>query len=126
MHIFAYAATGSVGLLWISGTNPAVSMPESTRIREILGGDQCFVVVQDLFLTKTAQLAGVVLPAAGRVRRTGCFTNVDAPSTRTRRPSNLQVTRSDLDTFLAYADAMAFTDRDGAPLVKWRTSEQIF
>ena len=37
----------------------------AARIRRILGGEQCFVIVQDLFLTETAELADVVLPAAG-------------------------------------------------------------
>ena len=127
MQIFGYAETGSIGLLWITATNPAVSMPESARIRRILGGDQCFVVVQDLFLTETAELADVVLPAAGWGEKTGCFTNVD----RTVHLSQQAVeppgeARSDFDILLAYADAMGFTDRDGAPLVKWRTPEEAF
>jgi anaerobic selenocysteine-containing dehydrogenase len=127
MQIFSYAETGSIGLLWISATNPAVSMPESARIRRILGGDRCFVVVQDLFLTETAELADVVLPAAGWGEKTGCFTNVN----RTVHLSEKAVeppgeARSDLDIFVAYADAMGFTDRDGAPLVKWRTPEEVF
>jgi ferredoxin-nitrate reductase len=127
MQIFSYAESGTIGLLWISATNPAVSMPESMRIRKILGGDQCFVVVQDLFLTETTQLADVVLPAAGWGEKTGCFTNAD----RTVHLSERAVdppgeARSDLDIWVAYADAMGFTDRDGAPLVKWRTSEEWF
>ena len=77
MQIMSYAETGSIGFLWISATNPAVSMPESARIRKILAGDQCFTVVQDLFLTETAELADVVLPAAGWGEKTGCFTNVN-------------------------------------------------
>ncbi len=127
MQIFSYAETGSIGLLWIAATNPAVSMPESDRIRRILAGDQCFVVVQDLFLTETAELADVVLPAAGWGEKTGCFTNAD----RTVHLSEKAVeppgdARSDLDIWLAYADAMGFTDRAGAPLVKWRTPEEWF
>ncbi|GAA1937205.1 molybdopterin oxidoreductase family protein [Nocardioides marmoribigeumensis] len=127
MQIFSYAEAGTIGLLWISATNPAVSMPESARIRRILGGDQCFVVVQDLFLTETAELADVVLPAAGWGEKTGCFTNVD----RTVHLSEKAVdppgeARSDLDIFVAYADAMGFTDEDGEPLVKWRTPEEVF
>ena len=127
MQIFGYAETGSIGLLWISATNPAVSMPESARIRRILGGDQCFVVVQDLFLTETAELADVVLPAAGWGEKTGCFTNVD----RTVHLSEQAVeppgeARSDLEILLAYADAMGFTDKDDEPLVKWRTPEEVF
>jgi anaerobic selenocysteine-containing dehydrogenase len=127
MQLFSYAQTGSISLLWIAATNPAVSMPESERIRKILAGEQCFVVVQDLFLTDTAQLADVVLPAAGWGEKTGCFTNAD----RTVHLSERAVdppgeARSDLEIWLAYADEMGFTDRDGAPLVTWRTSEEWF
>ncbi len=127
MEIFSYAEQGSIGLLWISATNPAVSMPESARIRRILAGEQCFVVVQDLFLTETAQLADVVLPAAGWGEKTGTFTNVS----RTVHLSDQAVdppgdAKSDLDIFLLYADAMDFRDKDGEPLIRWRTAEQAF
>jgi anaerobic selenocysteine-containing dehydrogenase len=127
MQIFSYAEAGSIGLLWISATNPAVSMPESARIRRILGGEQCFVVVQDLFLTETAELADVVLPAAGWGEKTGCFTNVN----RTVHLSEQAVdppgeARSDLEIFLMYADAMGFTNRSGEPLIGWRTPEDAF
>lgn len=127
MQIFRYAEAGSIELLWISATNPAVSMPESARIRKILSGDQCFVVVQDLFLTETAELADVVLPAAGWGEKTGTFTNVN----RTVHLSEKAVeppgeARSDLDIFLMYADRMGFTDKDGAPLITWRTPEEVF
>jgi anaerobic selenocysteine-containing dehydrogenase len=127
MQLFRYAEQGSIGLLWIAATNPAVSMPESARVRRILEGDQCFVVVQDLFLTETAQLADVVLPAAGWGEKTGTFTNVN----RTVHLSEKAVeppgeARADLDIWLAYADAMGFTDKDGAPLVTWRTPEEVF
>ena len=127
MQIFRYAEQGSIGLLWISATNPAVSLPESARIRRILEGEQCFVVVQDLFLTETAQLADVVLPAAGWGEKTGTYTNVN----RTVHLSEKAVEppegcRSDFDILLMYADAMGFTDKDGRPLVTWRTPEEAF
>jgi anaerobic selenocysteine-containing dehydrogenase len=127
MQIFRYAEQGSIGLLWISGTNPAVSMPESARMRRILKGDQCFVVVQDLFLTETAALADVVLPAAGWGEKTGTSTNVN----RTVHLSEKAVdppgeARSDFEIFLMYHDRMGFTDADGAPLVRWRTPEAAF
>ncbi|GIE54173.1 molybdopterin oxidoreductase [Amorphoplanes nipponensis] len=127
MQIMSYVEEGSIGLLWISATNPAVSMPESARIRRILAGEQCFTVVQDLFLTETARLADVVLPAAGWGEKTGTFTNVN----RTVHLSQQAVdppgeARSDLDIFLAYAAAMDFRDADGRPLIRWRTPEEAF
>jgi len=127
MQIMSYAETGSIGFLWISATNPAVSMPESARIRKLLAGDQCFVVVQDLFLTETAELADVVLPAAGWGEKTGCFTNVNRVvhlSEQAVEPPG--EARSDLDIFLMYADAMGFTDQEDQPLIGWRTPEEAF
>jgi predicted molibdopterin-dependent oxidoreductase YjgC len=41
-----------------------VSLPELRRIRSLLSQQRLFLVVQDIFLTETAQLADVVLPAA--------------------------------------------------------------
>ncbi|QEH34793.1 Nitrate reductase [Aquisphaera giovannonii] len=127
MQIFRYAETGSIKLLWISATNPAVSLPELHRVREILRRPGLFVVVQDAFLTETAALADVVLPAAIWGEKTGCFTNVD----RTVHLSRQAVeppgeARSDLDIFLDYARRMGFRDKDGAPLVKWADPEGAF
>src|SRR4051794_10182670 len=127
MQIFDYAESGSIELLWISGTNPAVSMPESSRIRRTLQAESCFVVVQDLFLTETAELADVVLPAAGWGEKTGTYTNVN----RTVHLSDKAVdppgeARGDLDIWLDYAGRMGFTDKDGKPLITWKTPEQAF
>ncbi len=127
MQIFRYAEQGSIGFLWVSATNPAVSLPESGRIRKILAGEQCFVVVQDMFLTETAELADVVLPVAAWGEKTGTYTNVN----RTVHLSEQAVeppgeAKSDFDIFLMYADAMRFTDKDGDPLIPWRTPEQAF
>jgi ferredoxin-nitrate reductase len=64
MQIWRYAEQGSISFLWISATNPAVSLPELARIRSILANENLFVIVQDIFLTETARYAEVVLPAA--------------------------------------------------------------
>ena len=50
MQMFRYAEEGSIRLLWVSGTNPAVSLPELARIRSILAQERLFLVVQDIFL----------------------------------------------------------------------------
>jgi anaerobic selenocysteine-containing dehydrogenase len=127
MQIFRYCEQGSIKLLWISATNPAVSLPELSRIRHILKQDGLFVIVQDAFMTETAQLADVVLPTALWGEKTGTYTNVD----RTVHISYKAVeppgeARSDLDIFLDYARRMDFRDKDGAPLVSWRTPEEVF
>ena len=77
MEIFRYAEQGSIEFLWVSGTNPAVSLPDLGRVRSILSQDSLFLVVSDAFLTETARLADVVLPAAMWGEKTGTFTNTD-------------------------------------------------
>jgi anaerobic selenocysteine-containing dehydrogenase len=127
MQIWRYAEQGSIELLWISATNPAVSLPELHRIRSILSRPELMVVVQDLFMTETAQLADVVLPAATWGEKTGTFTNVDRTvhlSERAVEPPG--EARPDLDILLDYARRMGFRDRDGAPLIKWEDAESAF
>jgi ferredoxin-nitrate reductase len=127
MQLWRYAEQGSIELLWISATNPAVSLPDLGRIRSILAKDGLMVVVQDLFLTETAQLGDVVLPAATWGEKRGTFTNVD----RTVHLSEKAVdapgeARPDLDIFLDYASRMDLRDRDGEPLIKWHDAESAF
>ncbi len=127
MQIFRYAEQGSIDFLWVSATNPAVSMPELGRIRRILGKPELFLVVQDLYLTETAQYADVVLPAAGWGEKTGTFTNVN----RTVHLSEKAVeppgeARSDLDIFLDYSRRMGFTTKDGGPLLDWEGPEDAY
>lgn len=127
MQIFRYAEQGSIRFLWITATNPAVSLPELHRIRSILAKKGLFVVVQDLFLTETAELADIVLPAATWGEKEGTFTNTD----RTVHHSDKAVNppgeaRSDLDIFLDYARRMDFRDKDGGPLIPWHDPESAF
>lgn len=127
MQIFRYVEQGSIQFLWVSATNPAVSLPELPRIRDILASRGLFLVVQDLYLTETAQYADVVLPAAGWGEKTGTFTNVD----RTVHLSQKAVdppgqARSDLETFIDYSRRMGFTQLDGSPLLDWQGPEEAF
>jgi anaerobic selenocysteine-containing dehydrogenase len=127
MEIFRYAEQGSIRFLWITATNPAVSLPELERVRSILAKEGLFLVVQDLFETETAAFADVVLPAATWGEKLGTFTNAD----RTVHLSEKAVeppgeARADMDIFCDYAGRMGFSDRDGQPLVKWRTPEEAF
>ncbi|MEA2191825.1 MAG: hypothetical protein QOI73_1946 [Solirubrobacteraceae bacterium] len=127
MQQLRYIEQGSIAFWWVTATNPAVSLPELSRIRSILSQERLFLVVQDLFMTETAQLADVVLPGATWGEKTGCFTNVD----RTVHLSDKAVqppgeARADLDIFLDYARRMDFRDKDGGQLVSWDDSRSAF
>jgi anaerobic selenocysteine-containing dehydrogenase len=127
MQMMRYVEQGTIRFLWVSATNPAVSLPELSRIRSILSQQRLFLVVQDIFRTETTELADVVLPAATWGEKTGTFTNAD----RTVHLSDKAVeppgaARADLDIFLDYARRMDFRDQDGAPLPPWHDPESAF
>jgi hypothetical protein len=52
LQIFRYQETGLIRMLWISATNPAVSLPNVARVRKILANPELFIVVQDAFMTE--------------------------------------------------------------------------
>jgi len=127
MQILRYVEQGSISFLYVTGTNPAVSLPELRRVRDLLSQERLFLVVQDIFLTETAQLADVVLPAATWGEKTGTFTNAD----RTVHLSEKAVeppgqARPDFDILVDFAHRLELKDRDGAPLLKWSTPEGAF
>jgi anaerobic selenocysteine-containing dehydrogenase len=127
MEMFRLAEEGTLRMLWITATNPAVSLPELDRIRALLADPDLFVIVQDIFETETTQLADVVLPAAAWGEKTGTFTNAD----RTVHISDQAVAppgeaRADLDIFLDYARRMDFRDRSGRSLPSWTDAASAF
>ncbi|SET06977.1 formate dehydrogenase major subunit [Natronincola peptidivorans] len=74
---------GDVKMLYIMGENPMVSDPDTAHVKESL--EKAFLVVQDLFLTETAELADVVFPAAAFAEKDGTFTNSDRTVQRVRK-----------------------------------------
>src|SRR5205814_10558270 len=67
---------GEIRGLYVMGENPAMSDPDANHARESLAALE-HLVVQDIFLTETAYLADVILPASAFPEKTGTFTNTD-------------------------------------------------
>ncbi len=75
-EIIDAAGRGSIKTLYIIGENPALSDPDANHVRDALTSVD-FLVVQDIFLTETACLADVVLPAFSWAEKDGTFTNTE-------------------------------------------------
>ena len=67
---------GKISGMYIMGENPAMSDPDAAHARKALAALD-MLVVQDIFLTETAYLADVILPASAFPEKTGTFTNTD-------------------------------------------------
>jgi formate dehydrogenase major subunit len=76
VEIMHAARRGEIRGMYIMGENPAMSDPDVRHAREALAALD-HLVVQDLFLTETAYLADVVLPASAFPEKAGTFTNTD-------------------------------------------------
>ena len=83
-EIFDAVYDGCVKALYQVGENPILSEADSTHVEKALEGIE-FFVVQDIFLTETARLAHVVLPAAAFAEKDGTFTNTERRVQRVRK-----------------------------------------
>jgi formate dehydrogenase alpha subunit len=76
VEIMAEAGSGNIRAMYIMGENPMLSDPDLTHVEHALRSLD-FLVVQDIFLSETAQLAHVVLPAASWLEKDGTMTNTE-------------------------------------------------
>ncbi|WP_152205295.1 formate dehydrogenase subunit alpha [Marinobacter changyiensis] len=76
VEIMDAITAGTIKGMYILGENPAMSDPDLTHARAALGALE-HLVVQDLFVTETAQLADVILPASAWSEKSGTVTNTN-------------------------------------------------
>jgi formate dehydrogenase major subunit len=76
VEIAAGALEGRIKGMYIMGENPFLSDPNVNKVRRALSNLD-FLVVQDIFLTETAEFADVILPASSYLEKEGTYTNTD-------------------------------------------------
>lgn len=85
VDLFDAVGRGEIKVLWIMATNPAVSLPETGRIREALARCPTVIVSDCIRHTDTARYADILLPAAGWGEKDGTVTNSERCISRQRR-----------------------------------------
>ncbi len=114
-EMFDAALSGEIKAMFIVGENPILSDANANHVRKALTSLD-FLVVQEIFLTETAQLANVVFPAASFAEKDGTFTNTERRIQRVRKavepPGN---SRTDLDIFVALAEKMGYVMANTTP-----------
>ncbi len=83
-EIIPAAYEGQIKAIYLMGENPSLSDPDGKHVREALQKLELFVV-QDIFLSETALLADVVLPACSFAEKEGTFTNTERRIQRVRK-----------------------------------------
>jgi formate dehydrogenase alpha subunit len=83
-ELFEAVVSDKVNALYVMGENPVITEANTSFVEEALSRLD-LLVVQDLFLTETAQLADVVLPAVSFAEKDGTFTNTERRVQRVRK-----------------------------------------
>jgi len=100
-EMFEGAKQGRITALYIVGSNPVVDYSFDPA-----GMPDTFIVVQDLFLTETAMMAEVVLPASSSYEKAGTFTNTCGDLQLLKKAGDLAGVRSDFEIIVHLADRM--------------------
>ena len=109
--VFPAAIAGKIKGLYICGEDPIVSDPDTHHIEKALESLE-FLVVEDLFLTKTAKYADVVLPGISYAEKEGTFTNTERRVQRIRKAVELPgEMRPDTDIIIDLMNAMGYPQK---------------
>jgi len=94
---------GEIKALWVVATNPLVSYPDQHGLREALKKLD-LLVVQDAFMSDTAEVADVVFSAATWSEKEGCYTNSERRCNYAKKAIEpLGTTKSDLDIVIEFS-----------------------
>jgi NADH-quinone oxidoreductase chain G len=106
----AAAREGKLKALYIVGANPVARLGIDP-----FALDNTFVVVQDMFLTETANIADVVLPPANAYEKSGTFTNTCGDIQIVKKAGDVTGAKSDFEIIVRIADRMGFDIRRLVP-----------
>jgi NADH-quinone oxidoreductase subunit G len=110
LEIFDAAAKNELSALYVVNSNPIARFGiEPTSLRKT------FVVVQDMFLTETAALADVVLPAANLYEKSGCVSNSYGDLQQVKKAGDRSGVRTDFEMIVRIADKMGADVRKLVP-----------
>ncbi|HTD97615.1 MAG TPA: molybdopterin-dependent oxidoreductase [Edaphobacter sp.] len=113
LEIFEAAGRGELSTLYVVGSNPVArySVDPSTL-------KNTFVVVQDMFLTETAALADVILPAANLYEKSGSVTNSYGDLQQVNKAGDRAGVRTDFEMIVRIADRMGANISELVPFGK--------
>jgi NADH-quinone oxidoreductase subunit G len=109
-EMFDAAKAGKLKALYVVGSNPVGRLGIDPFVL-----DNTFVVVQEMFLTETASIADVVLPAANAYEKTGTYTNTCGDLQLVKKAGEVSDTKPDFEMIVRIADAMGFDVRGLVP-----------
>jgi NADH-quinone oxidoreductase subunit G len=112
------ARGGKLKALYVVGANPVGRFDIDPFVFS-----QSFVVVQDMFLTETAAMADVILPAANAYEKSGTFTNTCGDLQLVKKAGEVSGSKSDFEMIVRIADAMGSDVHKLVPFGRGETAD---
>jgi NADH-quinone oxidoreductase subunit G len=112
-EMFAAAAVGQLGALLVAGANPVAQLNVDAAALK-----NTFLIVQDIFLTETAALADVVLPAASLYEKTGTVTNTYGDVQMVKKAADHAGVKPDFEILVRLAGSMGVDVKTLVPFGK--------
>jgi NADH-quinone oxidoreductase subunit G len=110
LEIFEAAEHGDLAALYVVGANPVARYGIDPAALK-----STFIVVQDMFMTETAQLAEVILPTANLYEKAGTVTNTYGDQQLVKKAGDRAGVRTDFELMVRLADAMGADARKLVP-----------
>ena len=120
LQIFDAAQAGTLGALYVAGANPVARYSVEPAALA-----KTFVVVHELFMTETAQLADVIFPAASLYEKSGTVTNSYGDLQLVTKAADKAGVRSDLELIVRVADRMGASVKQLVPFGKARQTDGV-
>jgi NADH-quinone oxidoreductase subunit G len=111
LQMLAGAKDGKIEALYIVGSNPVARYGIDAASLE-----KAFVVVQDMFLTETATIADVVLPACSAYEKSGTFTNTAGDLQQVKKAGDFASAKPDFELIVRIADKLGADIRQLVPV----------
>ena len=111
--MFTSAANGELGALLVVGANPVGTLGFDPAIFK-----NTFLIVQDIFLTETAALANIVLPAASLYEKSGTVTNTFGDVQLVKKAADHAGVKPDFEILVRLAGSMAVDVKSLVPFGK--------
>jgi NADH-quinone oxidoreductase subunit G len=112
-EMFTAAANGELGALLVVGANPVATLTADLEVLK-----NTFVIVQDIFLTETAALADIVLPAASLYEKSGTVTNTFGDVQLVKKAADHAGVKPDFEILVRLAGSMGVDVKSLVPFGK--------
>ncbi len=124
-EMFNGAHKGNLKAMYVMGANPFMSEPDTAKVKNALSKLD-LLIVQDIFMSNTAQYADVILPAACFAEKDGTFTNIERRVQRVKKSVEPPgMAKADWSIITELSNSMGYPMNYSSPEAVWEEIRKV-